>query len=134
MRDATQYATQAGAAVPDDQLAAFAAVRHATVPLDITADTGGEYVFIHANHGRWVVGCPDCGGALLAHPGDQRFMCADCGNAGNEGRYRPVVWPRQYDRIAELLDARPDSRLRNWSPGESIADLRHENAVLGVAS
>lgn len=130
MRDATHYAVVADVEVPVEQLAAFAAARLATVPLNPSAATGGDAVAVTANHGRWIVTCPDCGGALLAHPADRRFLCVDCGNVGNEGKYRRVIWPADHEEIGELLDARPDRALRNWQPGETTGDLRTENELL----
>lgn len=135
MRDATHYVTSARLDVPVVELAAYAASRFAAVPLDPAAPTGpsSTAVAVVANHGRWVVGCPDCTGALLAHPGDPRFLCVTCGNAAVGGKYRPVIWPKQYEQIGQLLDARTNRRLRNWSPGEKVADLRRENRLLASA-
>lgn len=98
----------------------------------LSTEAGGEPVYAVANHGRWVAECPDCRGAQLASASDPRFLCCDCGNVANGGRYRPVVWPKGADKIAELLDARPDETLRNWSPPETVADLRAENKALGL--
>lgn len=131
MRDATHYAATVD--VPADQLAAVVAARYAAVPLDPAAGTAAarHAVPVVANHGRWVVTCPDCHGALLAHPADPRFLCVDCGNAAIGGKYRPVTWPKQHERIGEILDARGAPSLRNWLPGETVVELEEENALLG---
>lgn len=135
MRDATHYARRLGPGrVPDDQLATVVPRLYAgdDVALNVFADTAGEPLEVAANHGRWVVQCP-CGGAQLAHPDDRRFLCCDCGNVDNAGRYRPVVWPKAWQQIGQLLDARADRTLRNWRPGETVAELRRENKLLETA-
>lgn len=140
MRDASQYAQRVPGGVPAEReaTAVHLAVRNPRVELEGltipwgSIDVGGDAVYAVANHGRWVVNCPDCHGAQLASVSDHRFMCFDCGNAGNDGCYRPVIWPKNHAKIAALLDARPDVTLRNWSPPETVTDLRHENEVLGL--
>lgn len=94
----------------------------------LNAPLGGRAVAVaaYANHGRWVVECPDCRGAQLASPSDPRFMCNCCGNVAAGGAWRPVIWPKNRDAIEEQLAARPPEN-RNWSPGESLAQLRREN-------
>lgn len=87
-----------------------------------------EAIAVYVNEGRWVVACPDCGGAQLAARDDHRFMCNECANVAIGGRWRPTIWPRQAAAIEEVLDARP-SRNQHWLPGESVAQLRLENAA-----
>jgi hypothetical protein len=98
--------------------------------LNPDAKTGGDSVYARADHGRWIVDCPDCRGAQLTHHEDPRFLCVDCANVGNQGRYRPVTWPKEHAKIGALLDARVDVSLRNWAPPETVADLRRENDIL----
>lgn len=86
----------------------------------------------YANHGRWVVACPDCNGAQFACPDDQRFMCNECANVAVSGLWRPVVWPKDRIKIEALLSARPESA-KNWEPGETLAFLRAENKTHGVS-
>lgn len=83
-------------------------------------------VEVYANHGRWVVECPDCRGAQLASPSDRRFMCNCCGNVAVGGDWRPVVWPKAREVIEDLLSARPAEN-QNWRPGETRKQLHAEN-------
>lgn len=100
------------------------------------ADLGPKSIAVHAraNHGRWIVECPDCSGAQLACPDDHRFMCNECANAVVGGFYRPVIWPRDKAKIEALLMARSDPSTRNWFPHESVTDLRAENKTFGVSA
>lgn len=128
MRDARHQKGAAG--IAPERLASLTPATHAKVPLDIDAETDGDDVYAVANHGRWIVECPDCHNAQLTAASDPRFLCDVCGNAGNGGLYRPVSWPKGREEIGELLDARTDVALQNWSPPETVDTLRRENALL----
>lgn len=91
----------------------------------------GIDVETHANHGRWIVTCPDCNSAQLAAREDRRFMCVECANVAVEGLWRRVVWPKEAPDIEATLDARPP-RNRHWQPGESIEALQAETAAGGT--
>jgi ribosomal protein L37AE/L43A len=84
-------------------------------------------VEVYANQGRWIVECPDCRGAQLASVADPRFMCNCCGNVQIGGVYRPVVWPKAREQVEGLLADRPREN-QNWRPGETVKQLRAENA------
>lgn len=92
--------------------------------------------FAYVNHGRWLADCPFCRQTQVASKTDQRlFCCAEgCGNAQVGGAFVKVAWPKDADKIeAELLKrATPDHR--NWTPGETVRDLRNENAQYGVVA
>lgn len=133
MRDATHYAVMARTAVPPARLAEFAVTQFAGVELDPKASTGGDAVAAIANHGRWLVECPDCHGAQLTHPADRRFLCTDCGNALAGGKYRRVIWPEDHEKITAVLDQRVDEATRNWLPGETLKDLQAENEHMPTA-
>lgn len=130
MRDATHY----GGKLPDvpaHKGAEWAPRLQwlADAPLEVammapTAD--GEDVTVTANHGRWIVACPDCLGAQLACATDHRFMCNECGNIAIDGLWRKTVWPKSAKAIAAELDRRPKAANRNWTPGETVALLRAE--------
>src|SRR5687767_417899 len=63
---------------------------------------------VYANHGRWIVECPDCSEAQMACATDYRFMCNQCANVAVEGMWRPVVWPEEHAEIdAVLTERRP---------------------------
>ena len=90
------------------------------------------------NHGRWLVDCPGCNSALVIDLDEPVYMCVECGNAANGGRWLRVIFPRQRKGIEAELLKRPygrnpeDAPTRNWEPGETVADLRRENAEHGI--
>jgi hypothetical protein len=89
-----------------------------------------EAIPIVVNHGRWVVECPDCGSAQLGCRSDHRFMCSECANVVIGGLWRRVVWPKHAAAIEDELAERPWPKNQNWTPGETVADLRAERAVM----
>lgn len=97
--------------------------------VNFNAETAGDEYAIQAyvNHGRWLAECPDCHGAQVTSPDDRRFMCHCCGNEEVGGRWRAVVWPAKARAIEQLLELRPKPENQNWRPGETVADLIHEN-------
>lgn len=90
-----------------------------------------EAVEVYANEGRWIVECPDCHSAQLAARDDQRFMCNECANIAVGGLWRPAIWPRQVDAIEEILEQRERAN-QHWIPGETVTQLRLENAAHGI--
>ena len=96
---------------------------------------------VRIRQGRWVVLCqnPGCNSAVIADDKERCFICAECGSPENDRHWYAVEWPAPEvrRRIEELLLARPaispaQARNRNWEPGESLADLRAQNALYGV--
>ena len=90
------------------------------------------------NQGRWIVRCPvaGCGGAIIPSESDPVFYCTECGNEDNGGAMYSVCFPQERKAIEVELMRRPlRARLpssRNWQPGETVADLRHEADERGV--
>jgi len=90
------------------------------------------------NHGRWLVDCPGCNSALVVDLSEPVYMCVECANAANDGRWLQVTLPRNRKAIEAELLKRPfgrnpaDAPTRNWEPGETVADLRRENAEHGI--
>lgn len=97
------------------------------------------------NHGRWIVDCPSCNAADLLEVVAGRdavstvYLCRStspeaCGNV-NTGRGMALV---EIDRaLLAAVDSRTSHRpvdARNWSPGESLADLELENRMRGYPS
>lgn len=82
---------------------------------------------------RWIADCPDCRSAAeYVWLDDPRFLCCRCANRLIGHRWRPVKVPGNRKRIEALLLARPDPETRGWSPGETTAALRTQNAQLGI--
>lgn len=129
MQDATS--------LPYGDSAAHVAMTAWTAPREMAAALNADLgprsvaVAVYANHGRWIVECPDCRGAQLAHPVDQRFMCNSCANAAVGGLWRPTLWPKNRADIESALHVRP-VEARNWINGETVAHLRAENKSRGV--
>ena len=105
----------------------------------------------HINQGRWIVDC-SCNSALLVSMTVRYFLCPDCGNRDNGGKWYRVMFPVNWQAIEAVLLRRPlrhrglgpDGKVwsqgfnpfeawhRNWSPGETLADLQAENRAYGV--
>ena len=87
------------------------------------------------NHGRWVVDCldGDCLAVLFADRA--ACVCRDesvCEHATIPcGAPIEATFPPRRADIDRLLNPRP-RRNRNWSPGETLADLKAENLLHGV--
>lgn len=101
------------------------------VPLTNELDSSGPPLLVRVNHGRWIVDCPFCTSAQLASLTDPRFLCAECGNVNADGKWLPIVWPAGAEVLEAALAIRPTEN-RNWSPGESVADLHRENTEHGI--
>ena len=96
----------------------------------------GATVPAYVNDSRWVARCytfPVCLGAELVSRDDPRLFCCSCLNAAVGGQWVQVVFPDDADEIETVLSARPVPPHRHWVPGESVADLKDENAERGVA-
>lgn len=101
----------------------------APMPAKFDAETSGEPTLkVYANEGRWIAECPACHGAQLACFEDQRFMCNECGNLAVGGLWRALEWPAARVSIEAVLEARPTVN-QNWLPGETLAELKAENAL-----
>ena len=92
----------------------------------IIYEISGEILDAEVNHGRWIVRCPDCSGAEIADAEDPVFMCLTCFNEENGGRFRPVRFPVDRSSIEAELKRRKHEKHQNWSPGESLEDLKYE--------
>lgn len=93
---------------------------------------------LRANHGRWIVDCPSatCAGALLFR-GEltMRCDCRDdsvCDHEAVCGELIAVHIPDDVSEIDRLLELRPAKANRNWTPGETLRDLKRENVLNGV--
>lgn len=94
----------------------------------------GEPLPVQVNANRWIVQCPDCGGAEYAWPDHFWFLCGSCFNASTGGKWRPVLWPgdADIDAVEDVLLARTVPFARNWNPdAEALADLQEQNRERG---
>lgn len=90
--------------------------------------------FAYVNHGRWVVDCRGCNTSWIVRPETPSLLIDAKGGVHTECSCGAVVvaqFPGEKSAIDDLLLSRPDVN-RNWRPGESIFDLRIENAAHGV--
>jgi hypothetical protein len=96
------------------------------------------------NWGRWLADCPAApcanpvtgeraGGAEYVSPG-LPFMCQWCWNQEIAGRFREVDFPAAREALEAELVKRDVADNRNWTPGETLADLQADNIVHGVAA
>ena len=104
-----------------------------TTPADGSVDLSIP-VLARIEHSRWIARCPLCtGGAELVDPEDPLFYChSGCKNAAVGNAYIRVKFPRERRKIEALLLLRTADETRNWTPGETLAALRAENAAHGI--
>ncbi len=115
----------------------------------IDGPTAGEPVLGYVNQGRWIAMC-ECGGAEAVDPDEPIFYCFTCGNATTDGAPRLVIFPDEREQIEAELLKRPVIELRgrnpierafqalpgvgalsrNWTPDESLDDLKEQNQQL----
>ena len=79
------------------------------------------------NISRWLADCPNGDGGCLMVEFGHPFMCPYCCNADIGGQWRKVSWPSARGLIERILMRRPVPANRNWTPGESLEQLRAEN-------
>jgi len=110
------------------------------LPDPTETNTSGT-VAARINHGRWIVDCPGCNSALVIDLGQLVFMCVECGNAANDGKWFAVTVPSNRKAIETELLKRPwngrnpaEAVNRNWEPGETLAALQQENTDHGIGA
>ncbi len=90
----------------------------------------------YVNHGRWLVDCPQCGGAEIVKV-SKPFECRGKNNAGFHGEttecgcVMDVEWPNEKLAIEAILIKRKLEN-RNWAWGETADDLKGENVKQGI--
>jgi hypothetical protein len=94
-----------------------------------TAMAADVEALAQVNDHRWIVRCPFCNGAQLAHRTDRRFFCVDCLSAPAGGRWVKVTWPANTASIDAILSQRPAAG--QWKPGEPVVALVAENIAAG---
>ena len=108
------------------------------LPEPTAENTSGE-VQARINHGRWLVDCAGCNSALVIDLVQRIFMCVECGNHHNDGKWITIMLPRNRWAIETALLQRPtngrnpaEAVNRNWQPGETVAALKQENTDHGI--
>lgn len=83
----------------------------------------------YVSDGRWVADCRECGGGVALWRENPEAACLDCGAV-----YSSIEWPGTFDEIERVLAARRPGQ-RHWRPqdGETLADLKVDNLIRGVA-
>lgn len=76
--------------------------------------------------GAWQVPCA-CGNCPSASPEWRTARCFECGAV-----YFAVQFPRDLEEIERLLVLRPSLATRNWTPAETMFDLKVENEQHGI--
>lgn len=102
----------------------------------IDRPTQGEPVEAHINLNRWTANC-ECNSCILVDPKDPIFFCLNCMNSfqnvlGQPQPPRPVIFPKDWERIEQILLMRPNPWNRNWETHETIEDLEKENTAHGL--
>ena len=106
---------------------------------DPTDDNIMGSVAARINHGRWLADCPGCNSAFVMALDQPVYMCVECGNHANDGKWLAVTFPANRKAIEDELLKRPwngrnpaEAQNRNWEPGETIATLKKENTDHGI--
>lgn len=77
------------------------------------------------NHGIWKIGC-SCGDHPIYWPEYGEANCFLCG-----AMFVDVQPPKHYRDIEAILLKRPQMVNRNWTPDETLDDLRAQNLAAG---
>ncbi len=89
------------------------------------------------NWGRWVADCPNIECENAEDVAGRTFFCGCqgspvCGHSQPCRTISEIVWPDDIETINHVLSVRPVPSNRNWVPGETLEDLRKENAENGL--
>ena len=115
----------------------YAAIKRGGPALRSTLDVHeAQTVKAYVNYGQWVAECPSGDGGAIVASRMEPFMCPACWNEDWGGQWLAVVFPKAKAEIEAELLKRPKVanayRTRNWVEGESVTDLKVENAAHGV--
>lgn len=88
----------------------------------------GDPIIAHANHGRWIVECPECGyGATRYSSATPLFICTACGDT----EWTRVELHADHQDIADVLLERL-LKNRHWLHTEDVEKLISENEANNV--
>ncbi len=93
-------------------------------------------VYGHINHGSNFAECPACRTAYRVNADEPLFLCTGCGSAWNDHEWAPIIWPRDIERVRNLLCRRPATLItnaptRNWDRSERLATVKKHNRDYG---
>jgi hypothetical protein len=78
----------------------------------------------------WFCSCPHCNTPVIVDDKEPVFFCPTCLCAANDGKPYAVTF-RGKQAVEDLFAKRKDPRTRNWLQGETIQQLRTEQAARG---
>lgn len=84
-----------------------------------------EPIVARVDAGSWLVDC-DCGNGVSTDPEWKMGCCFGCGAV-----HVNVIFPEDHAEIERLLVARPQKN-RHWVPGETLEQVRADNAANGA--
>ena len=89
------------------------------------------------NWGRWVADCPNTKCNNAEEVAGRTFVCGcqssdACGHGEPCRTISKILWPEDVETINHVLSVRPVPSNRNWTPGETLEDLRKENVENGL--
>lgn len=84
---------------------------------DIAEGIAESPVVARLDFRRWVADC-ECGGAEYVSPDEPLFFCQSCGNSGNHGQLRPVVFPERRDEIEAAVRG---GLFHSWAPEPKVS-------------
>ncbi len=90
-----------------------------------------EPAIARVSYGQWCCECPTlgCGGIEFCWPDADLMWCISCGNEDIGGKWRPVKIPGNKPHIENALSERRFIQNRHWRPGETVTQLKRENAA-----
>ena len=86
--------------------------------------TIADPIVAYVSAGTWVVSCA-CGAGNATDPEWGVAYCFACG-----AQYDHVVFPAEWAALETALLERPEPAMRHWLPGESVAEIETQTAMM----